>query len=136
MAVSLATGDRIADISPHHQQSVIQTISTGLFGNAINTKDVEMTLKLLRELIEIQIVTSDNPRRLLRANASSFSRLYHRLNESMFSAKIFLTAALFQPIMSVLTETDTILDVDPQKIIKGFSSKERIRRWVSTSLMA
>uniref|UniRef100_T1PED5 Receptor-mediated endocytosis protein 6 homolog n=1 Tax=Musca domestica TaxID=7370 RepID=T1PED5_MUSDO len=129
LAVSLATGDRIADISPHHQQSVIQTISTGLFGNAINTKDVEMTLKLLRELIEIQIVTSDNPRRLLRANASSFSRLYHRLNESMFSAKIFLTAALFQPIMSVLTETDTILDVDPQKIIKGFSSKERIRRF-------
>ncbi|XP_061401686.1 receptor-mediated endocytosis protein 6 homolog [Musca vetustissima] len=129
LAVSLATGDSIGEISPHHMNSVIQTISTGLFGNAINTKDVEMTLKLLRELIEIQIVTSDNPRRLLRANASSFSRLYHRLNESMFSAKIFLTAALFQPIMSVLTETDTILDVDPQKVIQRFSSKERIRRF-------
>ncbi|XP_013104598.1 receptor-mediated endocytosis protein 6 homolog [Stomoxys calcitrans] len=129
LAVSLATGDSISEISPAHMNSVIQTISTGLFGNAINSKDVEMILKLLRELIEIQIVTSDNPRRLLRANASSFSRIYHRLNESMFSAKIFLTAALFQPIMSVLTETDTILDVDPQKVIQRFSTKERIRRF-------
>ncbi|XP_075157188.1 GTPase activating protein and VPS9 domains 1 [Haematobia irritans] len=129
LAVSLATGDSIAEISPAHMNSVIQTISTGIFGNAINSKDVEMILKLLRELIEIQIVTSDNPRRLLRANASSFARIYHRLNESMFSAKIFLTAALFQPIMSVLTETDTILDVDPQKVIQRFSTKERIRRF-------
>lgn len=121
----------MSDITPSHMNSITQTISTGLFGNAINTKDVEMILKLLRELIEIQIVTSDNPRRLLRANASSFSRIYHRLNESMFSAKIFLTAALFQPIMSVLTETDTILDVDPQNVIQRFSIKERIRRYVS-----
>lgn len=108
--------------------SIIQTISTGLFGNAINTKDVEMVLKLLRELIEIQIVVSDNPRRLLRANTSTFARIYHRLNESMFSAKIFLTAALYQPIMSVLSETDTMLDVDPQKVVQSFSTKERIRR--------
>lgn len=108
--------------------SLIQTITSGVFGNAINAKDVEMILKLLRELIEIQIVVSDNPRRLLRVNTSTFARIYHRLNESMFSAKIFLTAALFQPIMSVLSETDTMLDVDPQKVIQSFTSKERTKR--------
>ncbi|XP_037805698.1 receptor-mediated endocytosis protein 6 homolog [Lucilia sericata] len=129
LALSLATGDNLADVTPAHMNSIIQTISTGLFGNAINTKDVEMVLKLLRELIEIQIVVSDNPRRLLRANTSTFARIYHRLNESMFSAKIFLTAALFQPIMSVLSETDTMLDVDPQKVVQSFTTKERIRRF-------
>lgn len=116
------------DITPTHMNSIIQTITTGLFGNAINTKDVEMVLKVLRELIEIQIVVSDNPRILLRANTSTFARIYHRLNESMFSAKIFLTAALFQPIMSVLSETDTMLDVDPHKVVQSFTTKEKIRR--------
>ncbi|XP_023304906.2 receptor-mediated endocytosis protein 6 homolog [Lucilia cuprina] len=129
LALSLATGDNLAEVTPAHMNSIIQTISTGLFGNAINTKDVEMVLKLLRELIEIQIVVSDNPRRLLRANTSTFARIYHRLNESMFSAKIFLTAALFQPIMSVLSETDTMLDVDPQKVVQSFTTKERTRRF-------
>ncbi|KAM7347013.1 GTPase activating protein and VPS9 domains 1 isoform 2-T4 [Cochliomyia hominivorax] len=129
LALSLATGDNLPQITPTHMNSIIQTISTGLFGNAINTKDVEMVLKLLRELIEIQIVVSDNPRRLLRANTSTFARIYHRLNESMFSAKIFLTAALYQPIMSVLSETDTMLDVDPQKVVQSFTTKERIRRF-------
>ncbi|XP_014090424.3 receptor-mediated endocytosis protein 6 homolog isoform X2 [Bactrocera oleae] len=129
LALSLATGDRIAEITPQHLSYVIHTISAGLYGNAINTKDVEMILKLLRELIEIQIVVSDNPRNLLRANSSAFARLYHRLNESMFSAKIFLTAALFEPIMGVLSDTDSLLDVDPSKVVENFSSKERLKRF-------
>lgn len=129
MAVSLSAGDRLAEITPAHITSVIHTICTGLYGNAINTKDVEMILKLLRELIEIQIVVSDNPKRLLRANSSVFARLYHRLNESMFSAKIFLTAALYQPIMNVLVDSDTILDVDSNRVVQNLSSKERMRRY-------
>uniref|UniRef100_A0A034VRT7 Receptor-mediated endocytosis protein 6-like protein n=1 Tax=Bactrocera dorsalis TaxID=27457 RepID=A0A034VRT7_BACDO len=129
LALSLATGDRIAEITPQHLSCVIHTISAGLYGNAINTKDVEMILKLLRELIEIQIVVSDNPRNLLRANSSAFARLYHRLNESMFSAKIFLTAALFEPIMGVLSDIDSVLDVDPSKVVENFSSKERLKRF-------
>ncbi|XP_036319157.1 receptor-mediated endocytosis protein 6 homolog isoform X2 [Rhagoletis pomonella] len=129
LALSLATGDRIAEITPQHLCYVIHTISAGLYGNAINTKDVEMILKLLRELIEIQIVVSENPRNLLRANSSAFARLYHRLNESMFSAKIFLTAALFEPIMGVLSDIDSVLDVDPSKVVENFSSKERLKRF-------
>lgn len=43
--------------------SIVHTIATGLYGNAILSKDVDMVLRLLRELIEIQIVVSSNPRR-------------------------------------------------------------------------
>lgn len=43
--------------------SVIHTIATGLYGTAILSKDVDMVLRLLRDLIEIQIIVSDNPRR-------------------------------------------------------------------------
>lgn len=108
--------------------SVIHTISTGLYGNAILSKDVDMVLRLLRDLIEIQIVVSDNPRRyvsqifnlilniqfelndeplttihlflnylyfyhfnlrnrVLRTGSCAFSRLYHRLYETIFSSQ-------------------------------------------------
>lgn len=128
LALSLSVGDRLSEITPTHMSNVIHAISTGLYGSFINTKDVEMLLKLLRELIEIQVVVSENPRRMLRASSSAFSRLYHRLNESIFSAKIFLTAALYEPIMCVLVDSDTMLDVDPSKVVQSLSAKERLKR--------
>ncbi|XP_055841429.1 receptor-mediated endocytosis protein 6 homolog isoform X2 [Episyrphus balteatus] len=129
LAMALSTGDRIPEITPSQMNSVNHTIATGLYGNAIHTKDVETLLKLLRELIEIQIVVSENPRRMIRAGSSSFARLFHRLNESMFSAKIFLTAALYEPLMNVLVESETMLDVDSNKVVKNFSSKEKLKRF-------
>ncbi|XP_055909631.1 receptor-mediated endocytosis protein 6 homolog [Eupeodes corollae] len=129
LAMALSTGDRIPEITPSQMNSVNHTIATGLYGNAIHTKDVETLLKLLRELIEIQIAVSENPRRMIRAGSSSFARLFHRLNESMFSAKIFLTAALYEPLMNVLVESETMLDVDPNKVVKNFNSKERLKRF-------
>jgi len=79
LALSLATADRLSLLSASQLGQIINTIATGLYGNAINTKDVELLLKLLRELIEIQLLTSEQPRRLLRTNSSSFARLYQRL---------------------------------------------------------
>ncbi|XP_030379030.1 receptor-mediated endocytosis protein 6 homolog [Scaptodrosophila lebanonensis] len=129
LALSLATADRLSLVGQQQLCHVINTITTGLYGNAINTKDVELLLKLLRELIEIQLVGSENPRRLLRANSSAFARLYQRLVESMFSAKIFLTAALHAPLMCVLSEHETLLDLDPHKLVQSFSARERQRRF-------
>lgn len=63
LAQSLTIGDNIKEITNNEMLSVIHTISTGLYGNAILSKDVDMVLRLLRDLIEIQIVVSDNPRR-------------------------------------------------------------------------
>lgn len=63
LAQSLAVGDRLSQLSADHMNSVVHTINCGLYGNAILSKDVDMVLRLLRELIEIQIVVSENPRR-------------------------------------------------------------------------
>ena len=130
MAQSLAAGDRITKITVDQINSVIHSISTGLYGNTIHSKDVETVLKLLRELIEIQIVTSENPRRMLRAGSSAFARLYHRLLESLFSAKIFLTAALHVPVMLVLVKSENMLDIDPNKAIMNLTAKERLKRYL------
>lgn len=129
LAQCLSIGDRLAPIKSDQMASVVSTISNGLYGNAIQSKDVDMVLRLLRELIEIQVSRSESPRRMLRNGACSFSRLYNRLHEGLFSAKLFLTAALHEPIMKVLMHDDTVLDIDARKAIYYYSAKERQRRF-------
>lgn len=129
LAQSLAIGDRVCRLTPDHMNSVVHTIASGLYGNAILSKDIDMMLRLLRELIELQIVVSENPRRMLRSGSCAFSRLYHRLHESLFSAKLFLTSALHEPIMKVLIEDEVMLDIDPIKAVSSFPQKERLKRY-------
>ncbi|XP_058814789.1 receptor-mediated endocytosis protein 6 homolog isoform X3 [Topomyia yanbarensis] len=58
---------------------VIGFIVNGLYGSAIHSRDAKMIIKLLQVLIETQIVVSDNPRRLLCAGSSAFTRLFQRM---------------------------------------------------------
>lgn len=129
LAQCLSIGDRMEQINNEQMNSVVSTIATGLYGNAILSKDVDMVLRLLRDLIEIQVVGSENPRRMLQSGACSFARLYNRLHESLFSAKIFLTAALHEPIMKVLINDDIVLDIDANKAIFNYTAKERTKRF-------
>lgn len=129
LAQCLSIGDRLTQINNEQMNSVVCTIATGLYGNAILSKDVDMVLRLLRDLIEIQVIGSENPRRMLRSGACSFSRLYNRLHESLFSAKLFLTAALHEPIMKVLISDDIVLDIDTTKAMYNFSARERSRKF-------
>lgn len=129
LAQSLSIGDRLDRMSSDQMNSVVRTIATGLYGNVILSKDVNMVLRLLRDLIEIQIIVSDNPRRMLRTDSCSFTRLYSRLHESLFSAKLFLTAALHEPIMKVLIGDELMLDIDTTKAVMNYAPKERLKRF-------
>jgi hypothetical protein len=37
------------------------------------------------------------------------------LSEELFSAKLFLTSALYEPILSLLSDDEIFLDIDPAK---------------------
>lgn len=63
LAQLLSIGDRLYRSQPDKIISIIETIANGLYDNVIHSKDVEMVLKLLQQLIELQIVDCDNPRR-------------------------------------------------------------------------
>lgn len=129
LAQSLSIADRISYITSDQMNSVVHTIATGLYGNTILSKDVDMVLRLLRELIEIQVIASENPRRMLRTGSCAFSRLYHRLHESLFSAKLFLTAALHEPVMYVLIGREEMLDIDPVKAVLSYPQKDRFKKY-------
>ncbi|XP_062559947.1 receptor-mediated endocytosis protein 6 homolog isoform X3 [Armigeres subalbatus] len=116
-----------ADKSGANQVQIDTTINfvvNGLYRSAIFPKDAEMIIKILQTLIEIQIVKSDNPRRLLRSGSSSFTRLFQKYHESSFASKIFLKTILFEPIMSVLMDDDMKFEIDVQKVISVQSPAE------------
>lgn len=67
--------------------------------------------------------------RLLRHGSCAFSRLYKSFTEGLFSAKVFLTAALHDPILFLLMEDEMYLDIDPVRAINRYPSYEREKRF-------
>lgn len=65
---------------------------------------------------------------MLRSRSCAFSRLYHRLHEGLFSAKLFLTAALHEPVMKILISDEVMLDIDSAKAVLNYSQKERLKK--------
>lgn len=104
LAQCMSIADRINQVIPSQNDTIIHIICDSFYGSLLNTKDIEMILSILQQLIQLQIVNHESPRRMLRPSSSSFARLYQRLHSSLSSAKLFLLASLHQPIMSVLIE--------------------------------
>lgn len=104
LAQCLSIADRINQVIPSQNDKIVHVICDSFYGSLMNTKDIEMILSILQQLIQLQIVNSEIPRRMLRPSSSSFARLYQRLHSSLSSAKLFLLASLHQPIISVLIE--------------------------------
>ncbi|GLH08502.1 Uncharacterized protein GBIM_13724 [Gryllus bimaculatus] len=127
LASCLVVGDRI--LPPDCMTKVAHSVYTGLLGSSLLPDDKLLALKLLRHLTELQLVPSDNPRRLLRQKSCAFARLYSEFHEGLFSAKLFLTAALHKPIMQLLMEDEMFLDIDPDKATVRFPPEERLKRF-------
>lgn len=53
--------------------------------------------------------------RLLQQGSCAFARLYAAFHENLFPAKLYLTAALHAPIMSLLMMEETYLDIVPER---------------------
>lgn len=136
LAQLMAIGDQLAvgasaALSSDHISAASRTIATGLYGSALNSADTQMVLQLLKHLIELQIVTNENPRRMLRTGSCAFARFYHSLHESLFSAKMFLTVALNDPILRVLIDDEVTLELDPSKAAMNLPAAERQKRFGS-----
>ncbi|KFM80019.1 GTPase-activating protein and VPS9 domain-containing protein 1, partial [Stegodyphus mimosarum] len=126
VAACLNQGEKI-DLNTMH--NVVNIIMAAIYGNCILPEDEIHALILLKELMSLQLAVSDNPRRLLRHGSCAFSRVYKIFNECLFSAKIFLTAALHEPIMHLLMADDLFLDIDPSKAAVRFHPQERLRHF-------
>uniref|UniRef100_F1KQR4 Receptor-mediated endocytosis protein 6 n=1 Tax=Ascaris suum TaxID=6253 RepID=F1KQR4_ASCSU len=77
----------------------------------------------------MQVASDVDPRRVLRKGSAAFCRLYRLFSDGLFAAKIFLTAALHDPVMYVLSQDELFLDIDPSKSAIRFPPEERRKRF-------
>ena len=73
VAVCLAAGDRLA---LPHMTEVVATVFSGLLGSCVLPEDEAVMMAMLHKLVDIQLLSSTNPRKLLRHDSCSFTRLY------------------------------------------------------------
>ena len=109
--------------------SVVKTLIHSIYGNCVLSEDETMMLQMLKCLMELQLATCDNPRLMLRRGSCAFSIAFKQLYDISFSAKLFLTAALHDPVMRLLMEDEWFYDIDPGKALVRFPPLERQRRF-------
>ncbi|KTG35470.1 hypothetical protein cypCar_00028285, partial [Cyprinus carpio] len=64
---------------------------------------------------------------MLRRGTCAFSILFKLFSEGLYSAKLFLTATLHEPIMQLLVEDEDHLETDPAKLIERFTPAQQER---------
>ncbi|XP_033643277.1 GTPase-activating protein and VPS9 domain-containing protein 1-like [Asterias rubens] len=110
-------------------QGVVHSIMCAVYGNCVIQDDERQALFLLQSLMEQQLATSSDPRRLLRRGKCAMSIAFKLFTEGLFSCRLYLTAALHEPIMSVLVDDDVCLETDPLKALDSFTMEERKQRF-------
>ena len=115
MAVCLAQGGSLALT---YVTDIVVLLFTSLPGSCVLPEDEAIMVRMLHKLVEIQLEKAANPKKLFRYGTSSFSRLYKSFSEQLFSSRLFLTSVLYEPILSLLTDDEIFLDIDPAKAVQ------------------
>ncbi|KAL4218738.1 GTPase-activating protein and VPS9 domain-containing protein 1 [Mactra antiquata] len=108
---------------------MVKTLMHSVFGNCVLLEDETGMLQVLKSLLDLQLGPSENPRRMLRRGSNAFSIAFRQLFDVVYSAKLFLTAALHDPVMRLLMEDEWFYDIDPGKALVRFRPQERLRRF-------
>ena len=119
---------QVPELGNHTCEPVAQILMSSVYGNAILHEDYMLTLRLLRSLIDKQLSTCEDPRRLLRQKSAAFSAVFKAFTESLLEAKLFLNSTLNDSILHVLGEDEFMLEIDPNKAAIRFATQERHRQ--------
>ena len=104
--------------------------STSLAVSNASTNDqlkTSQSLTNITNLIEMNAANNVDLRRLIRKQSCSFNILFKLFTSFAYSAQLFLTAALYEPINQILTG-EWFLDVDSDKALARFTTEEIINR--------
>ncbi len=123
LAVCLHAGDRL---QLPDMQSILEAVFSGALGSCILREDEQLMMSLLKKLIDVQVLTAANPRKLLHQK-NSFSWLYKSFCEQF--GRLFLTSALYDPILQLLTDEEIFLDIDPSKALIRFTPDVQLRKF-------
>lgn len=110
-------------------QEVLKIVMSAVFGNVVLHEDENLAMQMIKTLAELQLANSDDPRRLIRKGNCGFRLMFLQLFDSLFSARLFLTAALHDAVMKLMMEDEWFYDIDPAKALVRFPLAERQKRF-------
>ena len=120
VASTLAYADKInLDTS-----QLIRLLLNSLYGNCLLPQDENYVLLLMKNLMELKVAGDEDPGKFFQHHRNSFTSLFGILVESLFSTKLYLTAALHAPIMQVLSEDSLLKKRLPLKCTKFVENLE------------
>ncbi|CAG2223249.1 unnamed protein product [Mytilus edulis] len=110
-------------------QDVLKTIVSAVYGNVILHEDEHLAMQMMKTLAELQLANAEDPRRLIRKGTCGFRLMFLQLFDCLFSARLFLTAALHEAVMKLMMEDEWFYDIDPGKALVRFPAAERQKRF-------
>uniref|UniRef100_A0A0N4Z4I3 Ras-GAP domain-containing protein n=1 Tax=Parastrongyloides trichosuri TaxID=131310 RepID=A0A0N4Z4I3_PARTI len=130
IAELLAASDNIEKVNgKYNTDDLVRSIYSSLFLSCIFPTDEILMLKILKHLIPLQVISSDDPRKLLRRGNKAISKLFRIFFDGLYPAKIFITSALHDAILEVLSADNVFLDLDPSKLLQRFTKSMRELRF-------
>ncbi|CAF1500457.1 unnamed protein product, partial [Rotaria sordida] len=109
--------------------TIIPILMTAIYNQCLYYDDELFILELLRSLIDIQLKNELNPRIILQRSSCSFKIVFDAFLTASQSCKLFLTAALHEPIMQLLIDDECFYDINPDTSLSRFSKQERLKKF-------
>lgn len=126
LASSMENGEKSG---AENSQDVLKIIVSAVFGHVILPEDEHLAMQMIKTLAELQLPNTDDPRRLIRKGNCGFRLMFLQLFDCMFSARLFLTAALHEAVMKLMMEDEWFYDIDSSKALVRFPPAERLKRF-------
>lgn len=102
--------------------NLLETVVLSLYGQSCATQNHSALLEFIQCLMLHQIGATNRPRDVLKRGA--FITTYRLLVEALPESRLFLTAALYQPIVQVLLDEGPPLEINAEKVCDYFSPRE------------
>ncbi|VDN56853.1 unnamed protein product [Dracunculus medinensis] len=125
VAQLLHATDKIQKKDNAINEEFVHCVFSFLYGCCSFPADERRILEVLSHLMRLQIISQNDPRLVLRKGNTSFCRLYRLFSEDLHVAKVFLTAALHDSVMYLLSHDEIFLDIEPSKSVLRFPREER-----------
>lgn len=127
----------LIELEQHCQTNELQAISSSIFSSlysdCILQEDQQLTLLLLKELVNHQLVPSENPLKLIRSGNCAFKIFFKLFTESLTGCKFYLSSSLKDAIFNCLMEDELYLDLDLERAAMRYTDEERQRLFGSPS---
>ena len=85
-------------------QAICSSIFSSLYSDCILPEDQQLTLLLLKELVNHQLVINENPLKLIRNGNCTFKMFFKLFTESLIGCKFYLSSSLKDAIFNCLIE--------------------------------